>query len=173
MDYEPITKGVKEYLTRLVMSDQTKGELRALCDGIDAIHKSLEDANAEMREFCNRLEDAAKKREDVTIFGTDYTALLLDADRVPIHVGDVMDTSAFGTVEVEGFIHSAIAFYNYEDSQARLCTSPAKLCHHHKPTVADLLRDMLRGWLYADTEEKKAEIINSFAKRLQLAEVEE
>ena len=129
--------------------------------------------DAEVMAFVDRLSDAADKREDVDLWGVSYTALPLDADGVPVHVGDVMDTDCFGTVEVEGFIHSAIAFYNYEDSQARLCTSPAKLCHHHKPTVADLLRDMLHGWLYADTEEKKAEIINSFAKRLQLAEVEE
>lgn len=76
MDYEPITKGVKEYLTRLVMSDQTKGELRALCDGIDAIHYSLEKEN-------ERLRNASEH-------GDDWIKLPVDADGVPIYIGDML-----------------------------------------------------------------------------------
>ena len=150
------------------------------CDNIDAIHKKLEDDHkelegecAEMRDFCERVKGAVEDGEDLTLWGVDYAPLPLDADGMAVHVGDMMDTSNFGTVEVEGFIHSAIAFYNYDDQQARLCTSPAKLCHHHKPTVADLLRDMLHDWFYADTEEEEAEIVERFAKRLQLVEVDE
>ena len=102
-----------------------------------------------------------------------YQLLSLDADGMPVHVGDMMDTSSFGTVEVEGFVHSAIAFYNYEDPQARLCTSPAKLCHRHKPTVADVLREL---WdeshddLVSYGPSDRDAIIERYAKRLQLAE---
>ena len=170
VEYAPITQELRDYCEHHVSLSVHCGAILDMCDNIDAIHKALEDASAEMREFCNRLEDAAKKREDLTIFGTDYTALPLDADGVPIHVGDVMDTSAFGTVEVEGFIHSAIAFYNYnEDQQARLCTSPAKLCHHHKPTVADVLREFADG--IKDQNADFTELaIAEYAKRLKLAE---
>lgn len=173
---DPITKALRERLkvTAVMLGHEpstllTKGVL-AECDNIDAIHKALEQENADMRDFCERVEQAAQARENVTLWGVDYAPLPLDADGMPVHVGDMMDTSSFGTVEVEGFVHSAIAFYNYEDSQARLCTSPAKLCHRHKPTVADLLRDMLHDWFYADSEEEEAEIVERFAKRLQLAD---
>jgi len=83
MDYEPITKGVKEYLTRLVMSDQTKGELRALCDGIDAIHYSLEKENERLRERLKELDNADSSMQigEVTVTITpriDWTAVADD-----------------------------------------------------------------------------------------------
>ena len=37
MGYEQITKELREYIASLVMSDQTEGKLRDLCDDIDAI----------------------------------------------------------------------------------------------------------------------------------------
>lgn len=184
--------------TSAVARCELKGFTEA-CDAIDAIHAALERENEKLRKeqkewsigateamaFVDRLTDAAEKREEVTILGVDYTALPLDADGEPIHVGDEMDTSSFGTVEVEGFVHSAIAFYNYEDQQARLCTSPAKLCHHHKPVVADLLREFAEsigehsamytsGAINADERQEADErAIEHYAKRLQLAEVDE
>lgn len=167
--YTPITHELREYIERHPTMMHAVG-LTDLCDNIDAIHKALEGKYADLRGFANRVREAAENHEDMTVFGGEYMALPLDADGEPIHVGDEMDTSSFGTVEVEGFVHSAIAFYNYEDQPARLCTSPAKLCHHHKPTVADLLRDMLHDWFYADTKEEEAEIIERFAKLLQLAD---
>ena len=172
--------------TSAVVRCELKGFTEA-CNAIDAIHAALERENAKLRKkqkewsigateamaFVDRLTDAAEKREEVTILGVDYTALPLDADGVPIHIGDVMDTNAFGTVEVEGFIHSAIAFYNYnEDQQARLCTSPAKLCHHHKPTVADLLREFyvlaVRG-KEAHAEDVDEDVLAEYAAKLRLA----
>lgn len=56
----------------------------AVADRIDAEHERTVG-------FCKRLEDAAAKREDVEIFGVEYTALPLDADGEPIRVGDVME----------------------------------------------------------------------------------
>ena len=41
-----------------------------------------------------------------------WVKLPVDADGEYIRVGDVMDTEHFGTVEVEGFVHNAVAFYN-------------------------------------------------------------
>lgn len=186
-EYKPITQGLRGRLrvAALGLSKCMADGLLAECDNIDAIHKALEQENADMRDFCERVEQAAQARENVTLWGVDYAPMPLDADGVPIHVGDMMDTNSFGTVEVEGFVHSAIAFYNYEDSQARLCTSPAKLCHHHKPTVADLLREFAEsmgrhsamytsGAIDADERQEADErAIEHYAKRLQLAEVSE
>lgn len=75
---------------------------------------------------------------------SEYVRLPKDADGVPIHIGDVMDTEHFGTVEVEGFVHRSVAFYNYSEQPAYLCTTPVDLCHHHhEPTVEDVLRDVV------------------------------
>lgn len=206
--HEPITKGLRELMSyqAVVGTDTFKSRVAAdpdafdaACDDIDAIHAALERENEKLRKgqkewsigateamaFVERLTDAAERRDEVTILGVDYAALLLDADDVPIHVGDMMDTDCFGTVEVEGFIHSAIAFYIYEDQQARLCTSPAKQCHHHEPAVADLLREFAEsigghsamytsGAINADERQEADErAIEHYAKRLQLAEVDE
>ena len=108
--------------------------IEGMLDRVDAEHERTVG-------FCKRLEDAAAKREDVEIFGVEYTALPLDADDEVIHIGDVMDTEHFGTVEVEGFVHSAVAFYNYSGQPAYICTAPANTCHHHEPTVEDVLRE--------------------------------
>lgn len=45
---------------------------------------------SDMQEFCGRIEQAAANREDVTLWGVDYVALPVDADGVPIHVGDTV-----------------------------------------------------------------------------------
>lgn len=74
MDYEPITKGLRERLARLIMSDKAEGELADLCDNIDAIHRSLEAEN-------ERLRNASEH-------GDDWIKLPVDADGVPIHIGD-------------------------------------------------------------------------------------
>lgn len=132
---------------------------------------ALKNENEEMHDFNYRVREAIRRHEDLTLWGADYTALPLDADGVPIHIGDVMDTSAFGTVEVEGFIHSAIAFYNYnEGQQARLCTSPAKLCHHHKPTVMDVLDELLMNWSDCEGPEDELALKQRCAERLRLAD---
>lgn len=177
-DYIPITQELRDDVV-------TDASIEAHCDKIDALYKSLEKQNEELRKelkkrpiagdaeviaFVERLRDAAEKHEDVTLWGVDYTALPLDADGVPIHVGEVMDTNCFGTVEVEGFIHSAIAFYNYEDQQARLCTSPAKLCHHHKPTVMDVLDELLMNWPDCEGPEDELALKQRCAERLRLAD---
>ena len=171
-EYAPITQELREYIERHPTMMHAVG-LTDLCDNIDALHKSLEDKFIVLRDFCEHVKQIAHARKDVTLWGTDYMAMPLDADGVPVHIGDMMDTSAFGTVEVEGFIHSAIAFYNYnEDQQARLCTSPAKLCHHHKPTVADLLREFyvlaVRG-KEAHAEDVDEDVLAEYAAKLRLA----
>ena len=47
------------------------------------------------------------------------------------------------------------------------------LHHHHEPTVEDVLREFVTEFNRDDTELCDDEIIERFAKRLQLAEVDE
>jgi hypothetical protein len=71
-----------------------------------------------------------------------YMELPLDADGVPIHVGDVLTADVFGRIEVEGFVHDAVAFWSYDPQPARLATCPYSLCRHVKPrTIKDVLAE--------------------------------
>ena len=81
MDYEPITKGLRGRLEVAVMglSKHMTDGLLAECDNIDAIHRSLEQEN-------ERLRDASER-------GDDWIKLPLDADGVPIHIGDRMENN--------------------------------------------------------------------------------
>lgn len=133
--------------------------IRAIADRIDAAHRSaleklaaqvdrLEpEDRAEPENGVNWKEEARTWerycKELITERDERYIPLPVDADGEYIHMGDVMDTEHFGTVEVEGFVHNAIAFYNYSGQPAYICTSPANLCHrhHHAPTVEDVLRE--------------------------------
>ena len=94
-----------------------------------------------------------------------------DADGKVIHIGDVMDTEHFGTVEVEGFVHSAVAFYNYSGQPAYICTAPANTCHYHAPTVEDVLREFALACEDAGNAGPEVErIAAEYAAKLRLAE---
>ena len=63
MDYEPITKGLRESLDDKAPYDDfgvwvNKGELLTHCDTIDAIHASLEQENERLRERLQELDNA-------------------------------------------------------------------------------------------------------------------
>ena len=88
MDYEPITKELRELMSyqAVVGTDTFKSRVAAdpdafdaACDNIDAIHRSLEQEN-------KRLRDASKR-------GDDWIKLPVDADGVPIHIGDRMENN--------------------------------------------------------------------------------
>ena len=109
--------------------------IEGMLDRIDAEHERTVG-------FCKRLEDAAAKREDVEIFGVEYTALPLDADGEPIHAGDVLD--GYGkTIEVVemrygrgGWVLISRDGNGYADTFAFA---------HHAPTVEDVLRKFAEG----------------------------
>lgn len=151
MDYEPITKGVKEYLTRLVMSDQTKGELRALCDGIDAIHYSLEKEN-------ERLRDASER-------GDDWIKLPVDADGVPIRVGDLMEIGDDGNAVTcirdvgKGWEVVLNNLYTY---------NPDSL-HHFKPDTWESIIEDALGSRWAAPDELSQDFIALVARCKALA----
>ena len=118
-----------------VMDSELHKDFRAIADRIDAEHERTVG-------FCKRLEDAAAKREDVEIFGVEYTALPLDADGEPIHAGDTLD--GYGkTIEVvelrygrSGWVLISRDGNGYADTFAFA---------HHAPTVEDVLREFAYG----------------------------
>lgn len=216
-DYEPITKGLREYIERHPTMMHAVG-LTDLCDDIDAIHKALEEQNAklhekvlnqrkqlaevqeaierrnngilkrrwqkkmdalkneneEMRNFNCRVREAIRRHEDLTLWGRDYTELPLDADGVPIHVGDVMESKVGGPLFGEGSFEVRAmrcdeCGWEVYDRLGERC-APSLLRHYHKPPVEDVLREFVTEFNRDDTELCDDEIIESFAKRLQLVD---
>lgn len=179
-EYAPITQRLREHLKVAALmqgyelsTPLAKGVLTE-CDNIDAIHKALEDANAEMQEFCNRLEDATKKHEDVTLWGTDYVALPLDADGVPVHVGDKMVwCSLYGNREIVRIVTgiSNIDFFAYDaDRHETVRCVSADYRHYHKPTVMDVLDELLMNWPDCEGPEDELALKQRCAERLRLAD---
>ena len=141
--------------TSAVVRCELKGFTEA-CDAIDAIHAALERENEKLRKelkewsigapeamaFVDRLTDAAEKREEVTILGVDYTALPLDADGEPVHIGDEL---------MEVGRHSAHAFV----SRMELCADgwwfryegiwrrTVSYRHYHGRNVVDVLGELV------------------------------
>ena len=143
--------------------------IEGMLDRVDAEHERTVG-------FCKRLEDAAAKREDVEIFGVEYTALPLDADGVPIRVGDVMEWP-YGNGEfiVEG-IGGNTLFYIDKDSNECEWTAAGDKRHRHEPTVEDVLREMStklrQAWIGPETFDHNA-IIAEYAAKLRLAKEDE
>ena len=166
-DYAPITQALREYIERHPTMMHAVG-LTDLCDNIDAIHKSLEDEYADMRTFVDRLSDAADKREDVDLWDTNYTALPLDADGVPIHIGDVMEWCDSGEkLTVEG-IGSDVLFY-IEGENAEWTAARNKR-HHHEPTVEDVLAEFAAKLIErGELTNGAAQTIAEYAAKLRLA----
>ena len=116
-------------------------EFDCLCDNIDAIHAGLERDYAtacRVNEHQDLEYTDLAKRYDKTI------TLPLDADGLPIRIGDVMewpdgDDEPF---EVVGIGENGTLFYMYDSS----CEwTKAKNKVHHVPTVEDVLRDFARA----------------------------
>ena len=112
--------------------------IEGMLDRVDAEHERTVG-------FCKRLEDAAAKREDVEIFGVEYTALPLDADGEPIRVGDVMEWCDSGeTLTVEGIGRDVLFYIDGENAE---WTAARNKRHHHKPADTPAsLADELEAW---------------------------
>ena len=110
--------------------------IEGMLDRVDAEHERTVG-------FCKRLEDAAAKREDVEIFGVEYTALPLDADGKYIHIGDVMEWCDSGeTLTVDGIGRDVLFYIDGENAEWIPADS---IRHHHEPTVEDVLREFAYG----------------------------
>lgn len=141
-------------------------EFERLCDNIDAIHAGLERDYAtacRVNEHQDKEYIDLAKRYDKTI------TLPLDADGVPIRIGDVMewpdgDDEPF---EVVGIGENGTLFYMYDDS----CEwTNAKNKVHHAPTVEEVLREMLDAWGELPSNATNEAIIAEYADKLKLAD---
>lgn len=100
----------------------------------------------------------------------EWVRLPVDADGMPIRVGDVMEWPTTGeTFEVVG-IGDGVLFYIEDGSEQADWTGASIKRHHKPPTVEDVLEELLREYDRDDSELTDGEIIEMFAKRLTLAE---
>ena len=147
-----ITDELREWVTYHYTGWESKRvEGYAIADRIDAEHQKA------IREL-NNLADAS-------------VLLPVDADGVPIHVGDVMEGEKIGggfgePFEVVGYIMSN---GELEPMDKHKCPRKRKYSHHHEPTVEDVLREF--GDWYAHTKGGCDEdgIIAEYAAKLRLA----
>ena len=107
-----------------------------------------------------------------------FMELPLDADGVPIRVGDMMEFSAFEiekpvTRMVDGIGQGVFFAWcgerGYQQHEAK------RYRHHHEPTVEDVLQKLLEQAVgYSDAHTTVAlDAIAEYAQRLQLREVGE
>lgn len=143
-----------------------------LCDSIDAIHAGLErdyKVACDVNEHQDLEYVALAKRYDKTI------SLPLDADGVPIRVGDVVrlteswrDLTVLGVGIVDAHKRSLGVFVSAGDGYAWY--NPEFL-HHHAPTVEDVLAKFALACEDADNAGLEvARIITEYAAKLKLAD---
>lgn len=152
-EYEPITQELFEMMdfhhgpysdeADTVSADYE--EFSVACSKINSIHAKLEDENQSLKNiiaklkhnttvmelFCKNLENAVKEREDVTLWGVDYIPVPVDADGIPIHIGDVMEWSDGTTFEVIGIGDGTL--YYFDDKTKRVEWTSTELKRHVKP----------------------------------------
>ena len=152
---------LREYaLTAASVNATTRAVLAGYIDEIEHEVEELrdrdyrngrEDAKGAV-EFADRLCRASERREDVTLWGVDYTALPVDADGVPIHIEDVMEWCDSGeTLAVQGIGYDILFYIDGENAEwtaARemLDALDVDVCLDPDATIAEYAKKLtLRG----------------------------
>ena len=110
-----------------------------------------------------------------------YQLLPVDADGVPIRVGDVLDPPAdcddYAPLQVVRLTYDGYEYEWYFDGEAGgftgmvgKCMDVAGWTHHHAPTVEDVLDEMLQRFAEDSYEGGLIDFIAKYAAKLQLKE---
>lgn len=132
---------------------------------IDSIESEASELVEESEAFAKRVQEAVESHEDVTLFGIDYMPLPVDADGVPVHVGDVIEWD--DGIDAEVIAIGGSTLYYIDDVGAVDWTQAGTKRHHHVPTVEDLLRELVYKW--GESTDHDA-YISEYAAKLQLAD---
>ena len=144
---------------------------RAILVGyIDDIDREV--AEVRDREYRSGVEDGEMAAER-----DGWVRLPVDADGVPIHVGDVMDEQLpFGGYAAPAPVDTmelsrGAGGYGWMvrlDSESGVFINPKLLRHHHAPTVEDVLEEFVARWMethHDDIPALKAEYAAKLALR--------
>lgn len=139
----------------------TVESLLRIADRIDAEHD---------RAIASVMNDALYHANDKDMAELGWVRLPKDADGKYIHVGDEMDELDARCPGTPTTFTVADMFYQGNDRwhlRAYQATyDPKTCCHHHEPTVEDVLCELLDK--VDDDRAGQAEIIAEYAKKLQL-----
>ena len=122
-----ITDELREWMrARGMMAKETFDQLTAIADRIDAEHEKT---------------ITAAHSNGITEYGSmvarEYVKLPVDADGVPIRIGDVMDVGIVFAIGDDGVFMVENGFSGKYDVEC----FDGFACHHHAPTVEDVLRE--------------------------------
>ena len=160
-----ITDELREYAEGCYGGSRTR--LKKIADRIDAAHEK------ELAEQYASLTVNMEPMTEENMAKGGWVRLPKDAYGEYIHIGDEVDTEHFGTVEVVGFMRNAVTFYNYSGQPAYICMTPASLCHHHEPTVEDVMVEFATDWECTQDGEDKTAVLKEYAAKLRLADERE
>lgn len=150
--------------------DGLLGDFEHIADRIDAEH---EQQMAERRRSCvfyDAERNYCKVHDEGDMAELGYVRLPVDTDGVPIRIGDVMENIVCPPVHREVTGVGAECFYGWDEGNGRYSQFGANCYrHHHKPTVEDVLREMLCAWEDTPTSEGVDGIIAEYAGKLRLA----
>ena len=135
-------------------------ELRAIADRIDAEYEA--DVSTACRLAAALDNDALAERG--------YIALPVDADGVPIRVGDEM--AFIGRMTVDATDGHNVFFFADNWADGVYCVRADELRHYHAPTVEDVLREFAEKVIDSQIpgmHPTYEEAIAEFAARLRLA----
>ena len=119
--------------------------------GSGKVNEYLDEIEAEIAEteaFCKRVEEAARNNDELDVFGVAYIPLPVDADGVPIRVGDrVKDTCVVGH-EWDVLAVTRDYWVSPDGSKHK----PGQFVHAKTRTLEDVLEEYYdkRGWDEAD-----------------------
>ena len=137
--------------------DDIEREVKA--NRVDAYTEGYDEGFASADDWVAQHEDAMAEHG--------WVRLPLDADGVPIRIGDVMEWPDCSTAEVVG-IGDGTFFYVEDGEDAADWSCASDKIHHHAPTVEDVLREFAKRW-DDPAHYAKGELVEAFAAKLRLA----
>ncbi len=148
-----ITDELREWFKDRLFMGNGYAELTAIADRIDAENESA----------CAEAYGNGVMSVPIALDESQWVKLPLDADGVPIRVGDVMEWCDNGeTLTVEGIGNDVLFYIDGENAE----WTAARNKRHHVPTVEDVLSEMLDA--VDDDRYGQDRIIAEYAAKLQL-----
>lgn len=142
-----------------VMDKELHKDFTAIADRIDAEHESA----------CAEAYGNGVMSVPIALDESQWVKLPLDADGVPIRVGDeVVDELDESTAprKVTSLYLANDGWWVYIGGVGR---RPDRYRHHHAPTVEDVLREMLDAWGELPSNATNEAIVAEYAAKLRLA----
>ena len=141
------------------INDHIKGRLDGIAVSFGIDGEWLDGWNRAVLATVEKIEKEVAER---------YMELPLDADGVPIRVGDVLTDVEykFKVFELAAFGDGSWSIRNEDGNAWAACD----VTHHHTPTVEDVLREFALAVCKDDALTIRKDVVDEYAAKLQLRE---